>query len=354
MPEVDREQRTEQATPRRRQHSREKGEFARSQDLAGAAVLLGSIAALALGGDHIAAALIDFARAAFGELHAAGRAPALPGFLAALGACALPAGAVGATLALGTGLGQSGGAVTFRPILPDLARLDPVKRFREMFASADGLVEIAKSVVKFAIVGAVAVLYLRAELPPLLDDPPADAAAAASSVAGVLLGLGARACAAFLVIAAADWLLARFRFERNLRMSRQELRDEIREEEGDPHLRRRRRQRHRELARRRMLAEVPKADVVLVNPTEYAVALRYDAARMRAPRVVAKGRLHLAERIREIARRAGVPILRQPALARMVYAAAEVGREVPVHLYRAVAEVLAFVYRLRRAGRKVA
>jgi flagellar biosynthetic protein FlhB len=154
-----------------------------------------------------------------------------------------------------------------------------------------------------------------------------------------------------LVLGIADYLWQRCKLERQLRMTKQEVREELKRMEGDPLLKQRRRQIQTRLAMQRVQREVPRADVVVTNPTEYAIALRYDEATMGAPRVTAKGRDLLAERIRQLARQHGVPVVERPPLARALYAAVEVGHEVPPAFYRAVAEVLAFVYQLsRRAG----
>ncbi len=156
-----------------------------------------------------------------------------------------------------------------------------------------------------------------------------------------------RTLGALLVVAFADYAYQRWEHERNLRMTRQELKQELKETEGDPQLRSRIRQRQREIARRRMMAAVPKADVVVTNPTHYACALSYVGPTMRAPRLVAKGQNYLALKIREVAREHRVPVVENPPLARALYVAVEIGDEIPPDLYRAVAEVLAFVYRLR-------
>ena len=349
MADVEQEQRTEQATPRRRAKSREDGDFPRSVDVVAAAVLLGALVAFAFAGGDMAWRMVDHTKTLLGNVDRGMRATSLPQTFALLGWLVIPVSAAGAACAMGAGLMQSGGQLSTALLRPDPSRLDPIRRFQELFLSTHALVEVGKALVKFAVVGTVAGLYLAAELQRIAAQPPAEAGDAIATTVSLLAGLGLRVGIAFALLAGLDWVIERFRHERRLRMTRQEVRQEMREEEGDPQLRRRRRQRHRELSRRRALTEVARADLVLVNPTEYAVALRYEAGRMRAPRVVAKGRLHLAERIREIARGAGVPIVREPPLTRLLYHSVEVGREIPVSVYRAVAEILAYVYRLRRA-----
>jgi len=155
-----------------------------------------------------------------------------------------------------------------------------------------------------------------------------------------------------MVLGLFDYAYQRWEFERSIRMSKQEIKEEYKQMEGDPLVKRRIRQRQRELARRRMMSDVPKADVVITNPTHVAVALSYDRKVAEAPVVLAKGKGLIAQRIREIARENRVPVVQNPPLARAIYAQVEVGEEIPESLYKAVAEVLAFVYRLRGGARR--
>ncbi len=354
MADVDRDQGTEPATPRRRERSRHKGEVAHSADVVAAAVLLGALAALLLAGGSMAEHLLAYARDVLGHLDRGLRATSAGDGFALLGWVVMPVASAGGACALLAGFAQSGGLLSTQPLVPDLARIDPIQRFKQLFLSSQALIEVAKSLVKFVVVGALAFFYLREAVTDLCERSFSTSGEAATAVFSILTGLALRIGAAFAVMAAADWTVERFRFERRIRMTKHEVREEMKEEDGDPLLRRRRRQRHRELVRRRSLAEVARADVVLVNPTEYAVALRYEPRLMRAPKVVAKGRLHLADRIREIARGAGIPIVREPPLTRLLYHTVEAGREIPVSVYHAVAEVLAYVYRLRRGAASAA
>ncbi len=166
-------------------------------------------------------------------------------------------------------------------------------------------------------------------------------------VAGeVVFEVALRMALVLLVLGLIDYAYQRWRLEQSLRMTRQEVRDELKRMEGDPLIKQRRRQLQQQLAVQRINLDVPKADVVVTNPTEYAVALRYDEVTMQAPRVLAKGRDYLALRIRQVAEQHGVPIVQRPPLARALYATVEVGQEIPPQFYRAVAEVLAYVYRI--------
>jgi flagellar biosynthetic protein FlhB len=207
---------------------------------------------------------------------------------------------------------------------------------------------LLKSLAKLLVVAFAAYLALRGEFARFLADPALDARATGMRLGSALGRLIMIAGFALALLAAIEYLQARRSLKAKMRMTPEEIKREYRDQEGDPMVRRRRRQRMREISRRRLVQAVKGADVVVVNPTEYAVALRYRAGEDRAPRVVAKGRGVVAERIRELARTAGVPILAQPPLARLLHKIVPEGREIPSNVYHAVAEVLAYVFRLRR------
>ena len=353
MAEETGQERTERATPKRLREARERGQVARSRELGSAALLTTGAATLLLAGGHMgertAALMRDALSLRGAEL---GRPEALLARLAdALAAGYLTAApllvvavvaAVAATLAVG-GWVFSGQAVAFRP-----EKLDPVKGLKRIF-SVQGLVELFKAVAKFALVLAVAVATLAWEAPEILglaDEPlPAALAHAGRLFAMTFLLLAA----ALVLIAAADVPFQIWNHARQLRMTRQEVKDELKDTEGRPEVRSRIRQIQRQLAQQRMMAEVPKADVVVTNPTHYAVALRYEEGRRAAPVVVAKGADLVALRIRALAREAGVPVLELPPLARALYRSTDLGREIPAALYVAVAQVLAYVYQVRAA-----
>ena len=353
MAEETGQERTERATPKRLREARERGQVARSRELGSAALLTTGAATLLLAGGHMgertAALMRDALSLRGAEL---GRPEALLARLAdALAAGYLTAApllvvavvaAVAATLAVG-GWVFSGQAVAFRP-----EKLDPVKGLKRIF-SVQGLVELVKAVAKFALVLAVAVATLAWEAPEILglaDEPlPAALAHAGRLFAMTFLLLAA----ALVLIAAADVPFQIWNHARQLRMTRQEVKDELKDTEGRPEVRSRIRQIQRQLAQQRMMAEVPKADVVVTNPTHYAVALRYEEGRRAAPVVVAKGADLVALRIRALAREAGVPVLELPPLARALYRSTDLGREIPAALYVAVAQVLAYVYQVRAA-----
>lgn len=341
----DEADRTEEPTQRRLEQARERGQVPAARE-PGHVLVLGSGLLLAVvAGSWSVDRLVGSLRAA---LAAAGRSSGAGEALTALGDALLvllvwlaaPLAAAIAAPAL-----QGGIVWTATPLAPKLERISPLAGARRLF-SGSTLLELAKGLLKLAIVAVAAVLVLLpladraeglAELGPvqLLDV----LAAAAVRLAGLVL-------AALLVLAAVDWVWQRLQHLRQLRMTRQEVKEELRDSEGDPLVKQRLRQLRLERARRRMMAEVPKATVVVTNPTHYAVALRYEAATMAAPVLVAKGVDHVALTIRDLARRHGVPVVENPPLARALHAALEPGQSVPPAHYQAVAELIAYVWRL--------
>ncbi|GAH40978.1 unnamed protein product, partial [marine sediment metagenome] len=212
--------------------------------------------------------------------------------------------------------------------------------------NAKSIVGLITSIFKLLFVAVIVWWYLYSRLDTLATLRWAWSSQMLAIIAKIILGLMIRVCIALLVIAIADLFYQKWKYIEDLKMTRQEVKEERKQTEGSPEVRRRVRRIQFEMSMKRMLQEVPKANVVLVNPTHVAVALRYDAKKMEAPVMVAKGADHLAEKIREIARAYGVPIVRRPELARTMYSTIEPGSPVPQTLYVAVAEVLAMIYRL--------
>jgi flagellar biosynthesis protein FlhB len=249
---------------------------------------------------------------------------------------------------------QVGFLVTGETLKPDFQRINPLQGMKRI-ASIRGVQQLIQSIVKVAAVAYVVYRTLQGEMPQLAVLPYLAAGGMVAVVESIGFRIFINAGIALLVLAGADYAFKRWQWERDKRMSKQETKEEFKRHEGAPLVRQRIRQRQRELATKRMMEEVPKADVVITNPTHYAVALRYEDHAMRAPTVVAKGQRLIAQRIKELARKHGIPIVANPPLARSLFDLVVVGREVPEELYRAVAEVLAYVYRLRgfRGGRRI-
>ncbi len=347
-------ERTEGATPRRLAEIRRRGQVARSAELNTAVTLLVGVVALQSLGGQAVASLQGFMRATFERPALPGwETPAVHGHAAGLTlwTLALLAPIVGLLMVGGlvSNFVQAGALFTLQPLAPQLSRIDPIQGLRRMW-SGRSWVELLKALLKVAVIGGVMLQGLdeRRGAVLMLAGMPLDQGL--THAAGLMNDLAMRATAALLGVAALDYGYQRWRFERESRMSRDDLKEELRTTEGSPELRAWLRQRARSIASGRMMHAVPTADVVLTNPTHLAVALRYEPASMTAPRVVAKGQRLVAERIKQVAREAGVQIVENKPLARALFQAVEIGEEIPATLYQAVAEVLAFIYRLKRPG----
>ncbi len=236
--------------------------------------------------------------------------------------------------------------IAFRAIRLDFNRINPVQGFKRMF-SLRSVFELLKALLKVAIVGYVGYIVLRREWKNVLIYPVMSPVEAMSHLTNVMFSLALQTGTALLALAVFDYFFQRWEYEKSLMMTRHELKEEMKDIEGNPEVKRRQRQMMMEIMRRRMMEEVPKATVVITNPTHVAVALRYDPEEDEAPVVVAKGVDEIAERIKEIARENEVPIVRNPKLAWEIYERVELGDVIPSDLYRAVAEVLAYVYSLK-------
>ena len=347
----DQSQKTHKPTPRRQAEFRKRGEIARSPELASTAALLGGIIMLIAYADASVSALSDLMRAASAGLDTPEQMPGL-GEAGRVFSIAVAPAAVGGLLgyAVGTFV-QLGWPPTFKKPGFDLAKVFAFEAIGQSLSPKAAAGRVFKAMVKAGAVTAVVVIALRIEMDRFLAAPALEAAGLGRQIAAGAARIALGATGALAVISIIDYFVARRRQLKKMMMSPDEIQREMREQEGDPQMRGRRRRRMRELARRRVAVNVKKADVVLVNPTEYAVALRYSADKDRAPRVLAKGRRVVAAHIRELARKAGIPILERPPLTRLIYKLVPEGREVPAQLYQAVAEVLAYVYRLRERRR---
>ena len=352
------QERTESPTQRRREKAREEGQVARSQELSAAAVMMAGTFALAAGGSALtgypARVLRESARAISADALTPRGAEMLlistvGGFVLAL----LPFLASLAGAAVLVNLLQARGVLSFKSLAPKFSNLSPGRGIRRI-VGMDGVFNLLKALLKFAVLGFVAWVVIRRawpELSALGGAPPAEVARALKALA---VRLALTAGFAFVAIAAIDYAFQIFRQERRMRMTRDEVVREQRESEGDPLIKSRIVSLGRARARQRMLQQVPTADVVVVNPTEIAIALRYDTTIAPAPIVVAMGQRKLAERIRALATKHDVPILENRPVARALLATATVGAAIPPALYAAVAEILAYVYRLRARRRGLA
>lgn len=338
--------RTHKPTPKRLRDFRKRGEIAQSRDLISSVTLLSGLLGMAFGAASAWAALCAMTRAAaVGADTSELLATARHGFVSAVGPV-LATSLAGCLLAGGV---QLGWPPALRPLGFDIGRWFSFQGVIEVFSPRAMARRLLGAMAKVLVIGAVIAAVVASEVGDLamMGDPRLLPSRLAS--AGWKLALAAGL--AFAALGAIDYFFARRRLTNKMMMSTDEIRREMRESDGDPMVKGQRRRRMRELAKRRIVAETRRADVVLVNPTHYAVALRYRAADGGAPRVVAKGTDEVAARIREAARSAGVPILSRPPLARALWKFCPEGKEIPAALYHAVAEVLAYVYRIRHQRR---
>lgn len=347
MPETDAGERTEQPTPRRREEAREQGQVPRSTDLTAAVIILGGLGLLNVLGPWMLEQLLALLRD-IGEPGRPDGAALLVWIRRALyGGALLIAPFLLLLLAIGLAgaIVQTGPLLTWKKLQPRIDHLDPVRGLKRLF-STDALARTAFGLLKIALVGAVAYASIAGQIQPVLGSATLAPGGVFEMAVRLTFMLSLRMALILLILGLADYFYQRWKVERQIRMTKQEIKDELKKMEGDPLIKQRRRQTQHKLAMQRLRADVPKADVVVTNPTEFAVALRYDEATMSAPRIVAKGVDFMAFQIRQIAQLHGVPIVQRPPLARALYAAAEVGDEVPPMYYKAVAELLAYVYRL--------
>ncbi|GFE83199.1 flagellar biosynthesis protein FlhB [Steroidobacter agaridevorans] len=351
----DAQEKTESATPKRLEEARRKGQIPRSRDLSAAAVTMSAAAALYMMGDQIAGKMSSFMERSLTltreqSLDSTQMIPMLTSAaLDGLKMCAPVLGiiclaAILAPLALG------GWSFSTEALMPQFNRLNPLEGVKRIF-SMRAVVELIKALAKFGIVGLIAVIVLWNDVTTLLNlgqEPLHQAIAHTITLSGKAL---IAITAGLLIIAGIDVPYQLYTYAKQLKMSRQEIREEHKESEGSPEVKGRIRQLQQQFARQRMMQDVPKADVIVTNPTHFAVALRYDEKRMRAPIVVAKGVDLVAARIREVATEHNVPIFEAPPLARVLYRNVDIGGEIPATVYQAVAQVLTYVFQLRVARR---
>ncbi len=350
-------EKTEQPTARRMSESRQKGQVARSQDLGAAVGLLAAVALLVLLGGGI---LEGFARLMRQILsgQTAGDPLSVDSLWLAIeysfgeGVRALaPLALIAALVAYASQFAQVGWLLTGEPIRPKLEKLDPIKGAKKLF-SRRNLVKTVVNLLKLVIVILVVWFVVQGRLAMLAATPRLGPAPAMYVVAKVIFELAVWLVAILMLLALADFFYQRWQHTQDLKMTKQEVKDERRSMEGDPEIKGRRLKLAREIAQQRIAAAVPTADVIVTNPEHFSVAIKYDEDSMGAPRVVAKGVDFLALRIRQLARLANVPIVERPPLARALYWGVEVGQEIAPEHYKAVAEILAYVYRLDEdAGR---
>ncbi|MFE8695168.1 flagellar biosynthesis protein FlhB [Cytobacillus sp. FJAT-53684] len=345
-------EKTEKATPKKRQDSRKKGQVAKSQDVNTAIVLLAVFLFFIFAGSYIKDIIIYIMKYSFQDLMLTELTETnihtiflviLKELVLLLGPIMLVAMLAG----VASNYMQVGFLFSTEAIQPKLDKLDPIKGFKRIF-SVRAIVELLKSMLKIGFVGFVTftVLWNRIDEILILSQKPVGAALV--TIGNLTVQMGLFAAGALLFLSLLDYLYQKYDFEKNIRMSKQDIKDEYKNIEGDPLIKSKIKQKQREMAMSRMMQEVPNADVVITNPTHYAVALKYDEAKSDAPYVVAKGVDFVAQKIKLIAKEKDIITVENRPLARALYSQAEIGDAIPEEFFKAVAEILAYVYRTKR------
>ncbi len=350
MAEENDQDKSEPATPKKRQEARKKGQVAQSREIPSVMVLLSGLSVFYFAGSWMLTRLMEIMHTIFQQIGS-------PAFgtesahvllwdlfikvivtLAPLLAAIALAGVIG-------NVSQFGFMLSGEKLMPDLAKLDPMSGLKRLI-SIRSLIELIKSIFKVVIIGTISFSMLKGEIDQIPGMIDLNTYQIMTFIGRVALKIGFYTCLVLIILAALDFFFQYWQHERDLRMSKQEVKDEFKQREGDPMVRSRIRAAQREMAMRRMMEAVPKATVIITNPTHLAIAVKFERS-MPAPIVVAKGAGHIAGRIREIAAQHDVPIIEQKLLARALFKDVEIGQHIPVDLYHAVAEVLAYVYRLK-------
>lgn len=350
-------EKTEEPTAKKLEDARKEGQVAKSKEIVNAATLLAIFAGFSMLVSYYAGSFLDIFRIVYnripewtqyydGEIPVAVILSGIREMVIRFIMIILPVLLLGFIIPFISDLVQVKWAPTTKPLQPRFSKINPANGFKRIF-SLNSLIELLKSLLKLAVIGIMVFIYLRSNqnrLLIILDLPMMNAVVMAGQM---IVAIGIRIAAAYIAIALLDYVYQKWKFNEDNKMTKQEVKDEYKNMEGDPQIKSQQRRRMQEASRRRMMQQLPQADVVITNPTHYAVAIRYAPELYDAPYVVAKGADYLAERIREVAKENDIEIVENKPLARMLYANVEVDQIVPPELYQAVAEVLAFVYTLK-------
>ena len=346
-------EKTEPATDKRREEARQHGNIPKSQDLDSVVILLAAFIVLRYQGGAIFAEMGQYLRFILGsslatELTQSNSLTMLSQFLGVCVKCLAPIFLVVIFAAVTANILQVGFLLTFDPLVPDLEKINPIAGIENQF-SWKSIGELVKSVSKILIVAYVPYSVLRDQMPTFIRLIQLEPVSAMIVLLKIIFDMSVKIILILLVLAVGDYFFQYWRFEENLKMSKEEIKEEFKQREGDPKVKAKIRERQRKIATRKMMSEVPKATVVVTNPTHIAVALQYDQKTHDTPRVVAIGTDLIAQKIKEIARKHAVPIFENKALAQMLFKMVDVGDEIPSELYVAVAEILAQVHRMKAA-----
>lgn len=346
-------EKTEKATPKKRQDSRKKGQVLKSQDVTSAIVLLAIFLYLTFVAGSMKEEMMSFFREIIVHnmtvktITISSIMEMYWDILKELAMIVVPIFIVAVVAAIAANFMQFGLLFTTETLKFDLKKIDPIKGLKRI-VSLKAIVELLKSILKISFIGTTTFLILYINIEEVLSLAHKTPGAALITVSKLVAYMGIAASIALMVIAILDYMYQKYDYEKNLRMSKQDIKDEYKNVEGDPLIKSKIKQRQREMSMRRMMQEVPQADVVITNPTHYAIALKYDEDAMDAPKVVAKGTDFVAQKIKLIAKENKVVMVENRPLARAMYDQVKINDRIPEEFFKAVAEVLAYVYRIKR------
>ena len=354
---ADNSDKTEKPTAKKLQDARKEGQVAKSKEISNCLGLFVFFLVLRFMSGSIADKIINLFGTMYRDIplvtvYPAGEMPVKQtailfrtGLVTVL-TIALPMMIIGYTVAFLSDLLQVKWQPTAKPLQPKLSKISPMKGLKRIF-SLNSVVELIKSLLKLAIIIPIVYVYIKDNLGIIYLFYDMPLLQAISLIGTTIINLGIRISAVYIVIAATDFGYQKWKFHKDMKMSKQEVKDEYKNSEGDPQVKSKIRRKMMEVSQRRMMQQIPQADVVITNPTHYAVAIKYEPAQRDAPYVVAKGESYLAQKIKEVAKENGVEIVENKPVARALYHNVEIGESVPPELYQAVAEILAFVYHLQ-------
>ena len=350
-------EKTEEPTSKKLEDARKEGQVAKSKEIGNAFGILALFLILKIYIGSMGTRFLELFSAVYGQIPSistlySGNLPIaalqvlIKSMMLQMIIIAAPIFLVGVVVAFVCDVAQVKWRPTSKPMQPKFSKLNPMKGFARIF-SPGSLVELLKSVLKLAVIGYMVYSYLKGRIGQIFLLYDISIGQAIELIGDVVIELGIRIAAVYMIIAMLDYAYQKYKFKQDMKMTKQEVKDEYKNQEGDPQVKGKQKQRMREASMRRMMQQLPEADVVITNPTHYAVAIKYDPDTYDAPYVIAKGENYLAQRIKDIARDNEIEIVENKPLARMLYANVEIGGLVPPELYQAVAEVLAFVYHLK-------
>ena len=346
-------EKTEPATPKRRREARQNGQVLKSQEVNTAVILIVMFFTLQMMGLDIIKRMAAFITTFLSpetmlrKVTAVDVPPLFMDVIYEFILTVMPILLIALFIGVLINILQVGFLFTTKPLRPKLSKLNPISGLKNLFFSLNSLFELAKSTVKVTILAFIIYGEYIRNMPFFTMMMRMDIISSAKKIFEMIFSLAFQVGLAFAVMAAFDYLYQRWKFEKDLKMSKQEVKDEWKQSEGNPEIKGKIKQKQREMSMMRMMQAVPQADVVITNPTQYAVALEYDDSGPRAPKVIAKGKDFVAARIKEIAIEAGVEIVENKPVAQALYVYCEVGDEIPADMYQAIAEILAYVYRLK-------